>query len=202
MSNYNLKINLLSNDVSEINRAYQKITIMKVVGDSAGMQLVWVSFSPFEHNEVRWESTYGVYASSSTVQGGAQIFRTSVVNPATSGIVYPFEDGTFSSPTSGGLSNAYSISNKTNSKFTFGLAQSVTVNGDKFHANALNAVTVLTDQDASFKPIEKIHVFLHANFNDGMVISDITSPALLIDFTNEPSNCIRYDAQSGQFVIA
>jgi len=202
MSSYKLNINILSSDVKDINLAIQKITIMKYVCDDRGARVAWVSFFPFEQNEVSWESEYGVYVSSSMVQNGAQILRTSTVNPATDNTVYPFENCTFSKPEGGGKINGYSILNKNSQSYTFGLTQSVIVNGDKITASPLNAVTVLAQQKASFTPIEKIKIFLKANFNNGMVISNITSKALILDFTETPNLSIRYDGSIGQFVTA
>ncbi len=203
MSAYNLNVSINSQDVQEINSASQKIVIVKQVGGSSGQPVAWVSFSPFENNVVSWETSYGVYASSTEIQSGATINKTSAVNPATAEIVYPFENGTFGNPTSGDVSsNSYSISNKYSNQFTFGLAQSVTANGNKFEASPLNAVQVLSKQNATFTPIEKIAVFLRANFNNGVVISEIASNALDIDLTQQSNVNIRYDKALGQFVMS
>jgi hypothetical protein len=202
MSTYKLTINLETQDVKDINVAQQRITMVKKVGGSSGSKVAWVSFNPFEHNEVTWDAKYGIYASSTTVQNGSEIYKTSAVNPAICELSYPFENGTFSAPVSGDTPNAYGIKNQYSQQFTFGLAQSVTANGCKFDASPLNAVPVLSMQTSTFTPIEKIEVFLHSNFNNGVVISDITSKALELDFTNDQNITIRYDKTVGQFVIA
>ncbi|KDM90239.1 hypothetical protein [Photobacterium galatheae] len=202
MSSYNLNINIDSNDVRIINQSQQKIVLVKTVGGSSGSKVAWVTFSPFEHNEVSWTEQYGVYASSTQVQNGAEIYKTSAVNPATSEVVYPFENGTFGSPQSGGQTNSYGISNQYSQGFTFGLAQSVTANGNVYDASPLNAVPVLSKQNAIFTPVEKLEVYLQANFNNGVVISQVSSSALALDFTNNSNITIRYDATLGKFVIA
>ncbi|MEI8593212.1 hypothetical protein [Photobacterium sp. Hal280] len=202
MSSYNLNINIDSNDVRTINQSQQKVVLVKTVGGSSGSKVAWVTFSPFEHNEVSWTEKYGVYASSTQVQSGAQIYKTSAVNPATTEVMYPFEDGTFGSPENGGQSNSYGISNRYSQGFTFGLAQSVVANGNVFEASPLNAVSVLSRQNAIFTPVERLEVFLQGNFNNGVVISQVSSTALPLDFTNNSDITIRYDSSLGRFVIA
>lgn len=202
MSKYKLNINILSTNVREINMAMQKITLVKSVGKGAGTPVAWVTFSPFETNIITWETEYGVYASSTTVQNGAQIQRTSLVGTAVTGTLNPFEEGTFRSPISGGKANAYSIVNKFGKQFTFGLTQTVHVNGEQFAGSPLNAVTALNQQTAIFEPVEKVAIFLEAQFNNGVVISDILSNGLTLDFTHTPELTIRYDESVGQFITA
>lgn len=202
MSSYELIVQIDSADVKEINAAKQVVTIVKEVGGSSGEPVAWVAFSPFENNDVSWEEQYGVYASTSQVENGATITKTSAVNPATSEVSYPFQNGTFGSPIPGGPANSYGIANQYSQQFTFGMAQSVTANGSKFDASPLNAVPVLSNEDATFTPIEKIKVFLHAHFNNGVIITNITSKALEVDLTNSPKVTIKYDKASGKFVMA
>ena len=201
MAAYNLTIQLSNEDVHTINAAQQKIVIVKQVGGSSGSPVAWVTFSPFENNLVSWEQEYGVYASTTQVQAGATIQKTSAVNPATSGVIYPFETGSFGDPTGNAGTNNYGVENEYSQQFTFGMAQSVTANGSKYDAAALNAVPVLSNEQAIFTPIEIVSVFLHAQFNNGVIISNITSNALDVDLTSEPSVTIHYDSSQGKFIM-
>ena len=119
---------------------------------------------PFENNIITWSKEYGVYASFTEILSGASIQKVSAVNPATSGVCYPFETGSFDDPAGDAGKNMYGIDNQTAMQLTFGMAQSVKANGSKFDASPLNAVPVLGHQKATFKPIEKLQVFLHAHF--------------------------------------
>ena len=202
MASFELTVQFAANDVQQVNAAEQQVTIVKEVGGNAGSSVVWIALSPFENNQIDWEEEYGLYASTTSVQNGATITKSAAVNPASSGVIYPFESGAFSSP-QGSLSspNDYGVKNLSPSGLTFGLAQSVTVNSDPFEANPLNAVTVLTQQQATFTAIEKLSVFLHSQFNNGVVISDILGPPLQVDFTHDPIQTIHYDPTQGKFVL-
>ena len=116
--------------------------------------------------------------------------------------IYPFETGACAYPSSidAGVNN-YGIENKYSQQFTFGMAQSVTVNGNKFDAAPLNSVTVLSKQTAIFNPIEKVTVFLHSKFSNGMIIIDISGKSLEVDLTSKSSVAIHYDQGSGKFVM-
>ena len=200
MSSYQLTIQLATKDAHSINASQQKVTIIKEVAGSSGMKVAWVAFTPFENNVIEWKEEYGVYASTTEAQAGAEIIKTSAVNPATSGVFYPFETGAFDSPEGDAKQNNYGIENKYSQQFTFGIAQSVTANGNKFNANPLNAVPVMSKEKATFTPIEKLTVFLQGQFNNGAIISDITSDALVVDMTSNPSVTIHYDSSQGKFI--
>ncbi len=201
MAAYNLTIQLSNEDVHTINAAQQKIVIVKQVGGSSGSPVAWVTFSPFENNLVSWEEKYGVYASTTQVQAGATIQKTSAVNPAKPELFYPFETGSFGFPTGNAGRNNYGVENEYSQQFTFGMAQSVTANGSKYDAAPLNAVPVLSNEQATFTPIEIVSVFLHAQFNNGVIISNITSKALDVDLTSEPSVTIHYSSSQGEFIM-
>jgi hypothetical protein len=205
MASYKLTIRLKTEDVHTINRVNQKIIIVKEVGvdsdtNSNGSKVSWISFSPFENNEITWETEYGIYSSTIQIEAGAKILKTSSVNPASSGLIYPFETGAFDSPSGDAGSNNYGIENKYHEDFTFGMAQSAIVNGNKFDAAPLNAVTVLSQEQAIFTPIEKVSVFLNGKFNNGVIIASVSNKALDLDLTSTPSVVIHYDKEQGKFV--
>lgn len=202
MSSYELDIQFTASDTQQINNNKQKLTIVKEVGGTSGSMVVWLAISPYQSNTITWDENYGVYASTSLVEAGATIVKTSFVNPASSGVTYPFENGAFDAA-KGDLTdpNSYGIENDTTGVLTFGLAQSVTANGTPFDTNPLNAVSVLTSESAIFTPIEKLQVFLHAVYNNGVVISDVDSPALTVDLTGTTKVIIHYDGTSGHFMV-
>ena len=69
-----------------------------------------------------------------------------------------------------------------------------------FDTFPLNAVTVLSQEQAIFTPIEKISVFLNGKFNNGVIISSVSNKALDLDLTSTPSAVIHYDKDQGKFV--
>lgn len=205
MASYELTIRLNPEDTHTINAAKQKIVIVKEVAvnsdsDSDASKVAWLSFSPFENNVITWQTQYGIYASTIEIQAGAKILKSSSVNPASSGVIYPFETGAFDTPYGDAGQNNYGIENKYDTLFTFGMAQSATVNGSLFDAHPLNAITVLSQEQAIFTPIEKLSIFLNAKFNNGVILSSVSNKALDLDLTSTPSRVIHYDKEQGKFI--
>jgi len=202
MSQYGLTIQFETADVHNINKECKKLTIVKKVGGQSGNQVAWITFNPFENNEVNWTEKYGVYASSTEVKAGATIAKISAVNPASDACLYPFETGAFNDPETGIDPNDYAVKNmyKDGKQFTFGLAQSVTANGSKFDASPLNAIAGFPSDKLIFTPIEVVSVFLHAHYDNGVIISNVDSEGLEVDLTDVPEQTIHYDHNSGLFV--
>ena len=202
MADYELKIEINPEDVQQINGAKQKVTITKEVSGGTSVPVAWVAFEPLSDNELTWEQKYGVYASTTEIQNGAKIVKGSAVNPATSGVYHPFELGAFSGPYgTTSRPNEYGIENRASDQLTFGLAQSVTANGNPFEANPLNAVPVLTRQTATFLAKEKLRVFLHGAFDNGVVISEVQGMGLEVDLTTDPIQTIHYSKSKGGFLL-
>lgn len=202
MSDFELNIQFRSEDVRLIQQADQKVTLLKEVAGSSGQPVTWVTFNPFEGNTVNWTLDFGLYASNTLIQNGATIDKRSTVDPASSGVLYPFADGTFDNPTGDAGVNNYGIQNHydTAQQLTFGVAQSVTANGTAFEANPLNAVPVLFNQEAIFTPIEKVTIFLQGKFDNGVILTEVQGGALTVDLTNNPSQAVHYDAAKGKFL--
>ena len=202
MASYKLTITLNAQDVHSINAAKQKIIIVKEVAvnsdsDAEASQVAWLSFSPFEYNEITWEAEYGIYASTTQHQAGANILKSSSIHPASSGVIYPFETGAFDKHSGVVGINNYGIENRHDEDFTFGMAQSAKVNGTTYHAAPLNAVTVLSQEQAIFTPIEKLSIFLNGKFDNGVIISSVRNKALKVDLTSTPFLAINYDKENG-----
>ncbi len=198
MANYNLSINFSPTDVQEINSANQYVTIRKEVKNELGVNgkqsVAWLTFRPFEFNLLTWETTYGVYASTTEVKSGATINKSATANPAQPRRIYNFHNGAFNLPKLSLIEdlNAYQIKNETLDPLTFGLCQGVLVNGQDYPSNPLNAVSVLAGQSANFRAIEKLTVFLTGHADNGVVLSEILGESLTLDFTEIPSRKIEY----------
>ncbi|MBD7912204.1 MULTISPECIES: hypothetical protein [Clostridium] len=202
MSKYSLKAYIDTETVSSIYESGQKIVIVKK-NDGPEANIAWVTFNPFEINNVTWESEYGLYASNTQMQSGA-IINTASYKIASVKNIYPFSNGVFGSPVvdSSLNDNEYGIINKARDyeHLTFGLAQNVIANSVVYEGNPINAKSVLYNQISSFIPHEKICIFIESKFDNGAVITHIRSNSLCLDFSVQPNIIIKYDKVIGEFV--
>lgn len=196
MSSYELNVLFTESDVQKINLNKQKLTLVKTLSSGSQSALAWLSISPFEKNQITWSNTFGLYVSNTKVEAGAKIFKISAQNPASDQHCYPFRNGIFIEPRKleEPFRNKYQIKNETAQDLTFGLTQGIVFNGNKFDANPLNAVTVFENETATFSAIEKVKVYLSTCEDNGVVISEINSEAIELDFTDprNSSKCISY----------
>lgn len=203
MSKYRLNIDFNEKDLKTIFNAGEKVIIVKHTKAGIGKRVAWVSFQPFMHNTIDWENSFAVYSSNTEVQGGATISKLSDKDAATK-IIYNFKNGYFAdaTPDTALGENTYAIKNSMAEydALTFGLAQDVSVNGEAFANNPINAISVPFGQSASMTPIERIDVYLRNDIEDGTVISHIMSVALPVEYSEmETSHTIAYDGSVGKF---
>jgi hypothetical protein len=188
-----------------IYEANQEVTIVKKVG-SGEKSVVWVTFKPFKSNTIVWETNYAVYCSNSKSQNGATINRLADTS-ASPQIAYEFNDGQITSagndPTV--AKGQYKITNKfpyiSANGLTFGLAQSVQVNGTAFPNKPINAVFVPSQHEAEFIPYETVQVYLHASTSDSMIVSDVQSKGLDVVYGGSVDvQSLTYNPTTGLFV--
>jgi len=204
MANYSLIVNFDHEMVSKFNENNQKLVIVKE-SEESNVDVAWITFSPFEINDVSWSEEYGLYASCSDVTGQAVIQKSSYVANASEQQLYLFTNGTFNlASTDLSLGeNTYEVKNgmpTTTKMLTFGLAQDVTANGINYAGKPINAVPVMYNESATFTPHERIKIFMQSNLDDGMVISRIKSDSLSLDFTDKTDITVKYDSSCGRFV--
>lgn len=205
---YQLNIAFTNDQLQAIYAAKQNVTIVKTVTDAEAFS--WLSFPPFEANEINWDdSNLFAYGAFSTESQGTEInsIITQAVQP---GQNYTLEaSGTFSAPTAVQIGpDGYQVTNQypAVSYLTFGLMQSVTVNG----ANVANAPTneqiVLLGQHAIFRPTSQLIIFMASNAPAGQSINPATEngamgPLTSITFTPATETIsIVYDSASGRFL--
>jgi hypothetical protein len=202
MAKYNLKMLIDNTTVKNFNHLNQKVVIVKEA-EGSSVDVAWVTFPPFEINSVSWEETYGVYASCSSIEGTAKIAKSSYAE-ASEKQSYEFAEGIFQPPVpDSSLGNStYEVKNSMTDTdmLTFGLAQNVVANGVNYEGNPINAVQVMSNESATFKPHERIRIFMQADLDDGMVISRIKSQALELDFADKTEITIKYAPSVGGFV--
>ncbi|MDR2359938.1 MAG: hypothetical protein LBD85_01480 [Oscillospiraceae bacterium] len=202
MSKYRLNITFGDNALDIIHAAKQRVVIVKHTAERKSM-VAWVSFKPFERNTIDWENDFALYASTGETQSGATITKLSDCEGQcrTNAI---FNKGYFSSivPDSTIGANSYEATNKDFdvTALTFGLAQSVSVNGTAFDNHPINAILVPRGHNAVMTPVERIDVFLEAEIDSSTILSRIDSRSLALtyaDGTDELS--IAYNTEIGEF---
>lgn len=199
--NYQLDIQISADAVRAINQAGQKVTLVKSAQQKA-RQIAWVTFDPMQNNTVSWTEEYGLYATTTQLEEGAVIRQTAnTTTPIQLNWVYTFAENVFD----GGQRNkdadgAFYLTNADGKpNLSFGLTQTVNVQGTVVNA-PLNAVHVLNGQHASFTPIETVSIYLSDIEDNGVVISDIASDALVVELTSANNTAtIGFNAESSTF---
>ncbi|MDR0858701.1 MAG: hypothetical protein LBN97_06715 [Oscillospiraceae bacterium] len=205
MSKYRLNVNVTGDDLNTIYAAKQRIVIAKHTAEQKS-NVAWVSFKPFEHNTVDWETDFALYAATGEIQGGAKIAKLSDCSGQTQ-INATFANGYFSSsqPDNQIGPNSYEITNsdKDNALLTFGLAQSISVNGTAYDEHPINAILVPRGNSAVMTPIEKIDVFLESNIESSTVLSRIYTKCITLVYQGDTTELsLNYDPINGIFYPA
>jgi hypothetical protein len=210
MPTYQLNLSFTNGGLDTLQSANQQVAIVKSVNSSvtssSNSPVIWVAFKPMNGNTVTWDEEYSVYASTTNVVNGAQIITNSTT-PATSGNSYAFLPAGHFGPSTSNVSNVeYGVKNQSQftigpiAMITSGLFQAANVNGTAT-GSPLNATPVPRQEQATFTPIEKVQIFVTSYENNGLVISEVTSQALTVDLTSQPTQSVYYDATANQFVL-
>ncbi len=204
MAKYRLNVSFNENDLRTIYNANERVVIVKHTAGNADSQVAWVTFRPFMENTIDWSEDFAIYASSTNIENGATINKLSDKDAATK-IQYQFLDGIFqnATPQASLGDNTYSLSNQMSdyAGLTFGLAQSVNVNGEAFVNHPINALYLPYGQNVNMTPIEKIDIYLKSDVEEGTVISHISSVVMPVEYTEAESvHSILYSGAAGKFI--
>ncbi len=202
---YQISIAIDDAGLQKIYAAGQSVTLVKSVVanplSSGNLPVAWLAFQPLESNQITWVENYYMYATTTVLQSGATIQMTSQTQaPVQEGWMYTFEQGQFSG--SSGTGDTFNVDNQmSNGFFNFGLAQQATVNNVSTLA-PLNAQPVLYNESASFTPIETISIFLSSYSNNGVVISQVASNALVVQLTSQsPTASVGFNDATNTFYL-
>jgi hypothetical protein len=208
MPTYTLDLSISAQDLETMEGAGENIVVAKPVGNpSSTPNVAWLSIKPLEGNQIVWTEEYAMYASTTQIQSGASIFQTSTTPyPAEDGVCYMFDaSGTFPGqatgpqPVAGG---SYSVLNDYTAQpsMTFGLTQSATTTSGNYHLSPLNAQAVPSLQQVVFTPFTTVWVWLEAQINSGVVITEVISKVAIVTFGGSvTTQALTYDATHGQF---
>ncbi len=211
MPSYTLNISIDSDSLKIIRGAQQRIILAKPV-DGGTPNVAWVAFDPFENNAVTWSEEFGVYASTTEIQHGAEIYKMSQTTfPAQDAAYYSFDgSATFAGPFQGtqapGRGSYRAINNMPSVDYkslTFGLQQQARINGRLTAPTPVNAATVLATQQATFTPLTTVYAWLQASLVSATMITDVTGDSSKVVFGGSVfSASLKYDPAAGRFVPA
>lgn len=203
---YEVNISIDNEGLKKIYDAYKCVTFVKSQSLTRGLlfnlPIAWLSFQPLQENQVAWQGSYYVYATSTILRYGSTISMSSLTeSEALRGAVYIFAQGHFTT-SAGGMASAYNISNQMErGSFSFGLAQSALVNNVQVLA-PLSALPLLYNEEVSLMPEENIMVFLSPYGNNGTVIPQVSDNALNLNLSSQyPSVNINFDNNSNSFYL-
>ncbi|HYO91488.1 MAG TPA: hypothetical protein VEQ40_07625 [Pyrinomonadaceae bacterium] len=203
---YEVNISIDNEGLRKIYDAYKSVAFVKSLSLTNGLlfnlPIAWLSFQPLQENQVVWQGSYYVYATSTILRYGSTIGMSSLTeSEALRGEAYIFAQGHFTM-SAGGLAGAYNISNQMETgRFSFGLAQSALVNNVQVLA-PLSALPLLYNEQVSLMPEEDILVFLSPYGNNGTVIPPIADNALSINLSSQrPSVSINFDNNTNSFYL-
>ncbi|WP_394830085.1 hypothetical protein LVJ94_26615 [Pendulispora rubella] len=209
MPGYTLNLGIDQESLKIITAAQQQIVLARPV-DGASPNVVWVAFRPFEDNSVTWVEEFGLYASTTEFQSGAEIVKMSHTDfPAQDGMYYSFDaTATFSGPFSGAQApplGSYRTYNNMPEKdypaLTFGLQQVATVNGKPTLPTPVNAVSVLANEQVTFTPLTTVYAWLQSTIVSATMISDVQGNSAKVVFGDGVTTAsLRYDPTAGRFV--
>lgn len=208
MPTYTLDLSIDAQDLQTIENAGENIIIAKPVNSAANTpNVAWLSINPLEGNQVVWTEEYAMYASTTSIQSGANIFQTSATSyPALDGICYDLNpSGVFTSPVAGPQPvnpGSYSTLNNYTSlqAMTLGLTQSATTTSGNFTLSPINAQSVPTNQQVIFTPYTTVWVWLQAQVSSGVIITSVYSQVAVVTFGGSvTTQSLTYDSTHGQF---
>ena len=198
MTTYSLTINCTDADVERIDTNNERIIVVKQT--KSDKPVIWQSFRAFPLNILEWEETYSIYASNTSMEVDHTLIQTSAKHNIQTDVLYLFKSNQFYA-SKGGKPGEYTCQNLDDMDLTFGLAQAASLNGSSTGGiTPINGEIILNTQTVGFTPVEKINVYIGKYTDNGIVISEVASNALLVDLTG-PDNAkqiIHFDGN--QFV--
>ncbi|HMJ40706.1 MAG TPA: hypothetical protein VK522_00265 [Pseudolabrys sp.] len=203
---YQLNISIDHIGLTNIYAAGQAITVVKSVVSnpvaSGNLPVAWINFQPLEENTVSWIENYNIYATTTQLNSGATIVQTSVTGtPVQTGWTYSFAQGQFTGA-QGGSNLTYNMLNNQGGMYNFGLSQQAVVNNVAVMA-PLSAIPVMTNESASFTPEETVSIFLSNSVNNGVVLSQVASNALVVELSSQNASAnIGFNDSNNTFYLS
>jgi hypothetical protein len=186
--NYQINISIDNQGLQAIYDSGLYVTLVKSVAQQPASQgclpIAWVAFQPQQTNRVSWQEQYWMYATTAPLQAGATLIVSSETSqPIQTGWTYTFKQGQFQGQ-SGGGETTFNLNNQQQGSYSFGLVQQAAVNNTQVSA-PLNAIPLAYNMSATFAPLETISLFLSSYSNNGSVVSQVASNALVMTLSSQ-----------------
>ena len=202
---YSVDILIDAESLEAIHDRGQQVAISRSMtsNSSSESQVVWQAFDPQETNQIEWVGTdLHLYSTESEFTPGSSVTPT-VMTHAQPGDSYIYSDGAF---TTDGTAPSAAVIEVTNSQSqgvnAVGLAASIGVNGVE-SAMPFGIAPFASNTTQALTPGNQIQIFLTTDQTEsGTVMGPTQNPTLTIDAATSPHTTIKYDAATGQFVLA
>ncbi len=204
---YTLQLKIDPSDLEILKAAQQNIIIAKPVGGGSP-NVTWLTIDPFSENTIEWSEIYGLYASNSSIQAGAKIYKVGYVDVADDGNTYPFKaTNTFGDPSPAPPvpNGTFAVSNVNDNPLypflTFGLTQSAAIGPMSVLNAPISAAIVPTMQSVTLTPLTSVWVWLESNLLSGTVITQVTSKRAIATYGEGVTTIgLKYSRSKGYFV--
>jgi hypothetical protein len=213
MPTYNLKTTFTQVD---LERFYATGTNVVIAKPTEGTQpnVAWVVYRPLRLNTINWEEQYGIYASNSEMQNGANLIQLTPNEPypAVFEKLYTLNSaGNMIGPKEGGTKNAYTVVNEYDNRsgpagpgkgyMIMGLFQNANVDGQSVEGNAVSAAPVLYKSTAVMTPFTTVYLWTQSQIKGNTVVTNVTSAMTKVVFGGRVSSVdLQYDSDTGTFI--
>jgi hypothetical protein len=213
---YTLTLTISAQDLGTIYQAGENIILAKAFSDSTS-NMAWLSFRPFEANQVSWIEECGLYASRQENAVQVQV-ATKIGIP--SGEYFNYVNDNFEGPFTGEgapPTGSYRVFNQdAGMSVDFGMFQQASFNGQEVAGSPTISVNIPNQQFATFTPQTAVYVWLQSGVKTGQTVQvpppahgsgsgsdlpkSVSSRSTLVEFGTSTSLTYHYDASVGAFV--
>ncbi|XXT20092.1 hypothetical protein WME94_00815 [Sorangium sp. So ce429] len=193
-----IQIDIDKKGLDAIHAAGQSVALVKGGASPGGATVAWLTFQPFQTNQVTWTESYDVYATTTLLAPNAVILVNSKSGSAETGWTYTLEDGQFTAA-AGGVTGAISVANQAQNGLSFGLLQQALVNNVAV-SGPESAIPVLYNQTTFLTPSTTISIFLTPAGSNGTILYEVPSNALTVTATAaSPTVNVGFDDATNTF---
>jgi hypothetical protein len=206
MTSFKLNIDLSSEDLHLLSQVNYKIIVAKT---SSGGQpnVAWQAFQPVLRNTISWEEEYGIYASSTSLQNGAELRKISETEiPAIAGKLYSLQEkGIIESSTGDGNAQVFTLLNQyptSPGTMVTGLYQNAQVNGIEIAGNAVSAMPVHFKNSIEMQPCPTVHLWISSWPEGSSLTQPGTSTVTQLSFEDGINEITCYfDIRTSKFLL-
>jgi hypothetical protein len=162
---YELQIAFTNEQIQQLYSMNLQVVVAKGITQLSGSYqiVVWQAFRPFPANDLQWQPSYGLYA---TTQINGQVTLSITYPDAVPGHTYVLNaNGSITPATAQAPPTAYNLANHYGSPMTVGLSQAALLNGTSQPASAVNMVGVGPNFTVSLLPSEQLTLYVAGQYD-------------------------------------